>query len=95
MLWRVRGCVYGAAPHRVLIVTRRRGVFGDFAFPVLGLAEKVKTRAIGLSDPADCGGVNVNAATVAGAELADVARLASGWAVVGVVSGNAELGVSG
>lgn len=82
--------MYGAAPLCVLIVTRRRGVFGEFRRPALVFAEKVKTLATGLSS-ADCGGVNVNA--VAGAAQADVADFDSGWAVVGVVSGKAELGV--
>lgn len=78
----------------MVIVIRRRGVFGEFGTPVLVFAAKVNTLAIGLSDPADCGGVNVETDAVAGG-MADVTVFDSGCAVVGVESGNAELGVSG
>lgn len=76
------------------IVTRRRGVFGEFGIPVFWFAANVNTLAMGLSDPADCGGVNVKADAVDGG-IAELINFVSGWAVVGVESGNAELGVSG
>jgi hypothetical protein len=59
-------------------------VLGDDLLGVL--AAKVKT--LGSSEPADCGGVNVNA-------VAEVLGSLSGRDIVGVRSVNADLGVSG
>ena len=75
-------------------ITRRRGVFGEFGTPVFMFAANVNTLAVGLSDPADCGGVKVKEAALEVA-MADVTEFDAGWAVVGVKSGKAELGVSG
>lgn len=49
---------------------------------------------MGLSDPADCGGVNVKADAVEGG-TAGLVGIDSGCAVGGAESGKAELGVSG
>ena len=76
------------------IATRRRGVFRVLGTPVFVFAANVNTLAIGLSDPADCGGVNVKADSLDD-PMADVMGFDAGWAVVGVESGKAELGVSG
>ena len=61
---------------------------------MLVFAVNVNTLAIGLSDPADCGGVNVTTLAVEGG-IAELIGFVSGWAVIGVESRNAELGVSG
>lgn len=87
ILCRLRGCVYGAARNELPIVIRRRGVLGVLGDDLLGvLAANVNTP--GWSEPADCGGVNVNAVAVGLVS-------ASGREMVGVRLGNADLGVSG
>lgn len=86
MLWRARGCVYGAIWNWLPIVFRRRGVRGVPLFPTL--ASNVNTLGSDCSlVPADCGGVNVNAEALACFD--------SAGPLTGVVPGSAELGVSG
>jgi hypothetical protein len=79
--------VYGGARNELPTVIRRLGVRGVLGEDLLGvLAANVNT--LGSSEPADCGGVNVNAVAVG---LVSVA----GCDIVGVRLGNADLGVSG
>jgi hypothetical protein len=63
ILCKARGCVYGADWYWLLSVTRLlgvRGVHGDALVMMLGGAVKVNIRGSDRSEPADCGGVNVN-----------------------------------
>ncbi len=71
-----------------MLAVLRRGVLGDALLP--SLAANVKICGTERSEPADCGGVNVNEFAVG---LADA--IFSGCVLLGVRLGNAELGVSG